>query len=93
MSLPLTKGTDGTYYKEWTVPRRLVVSDSSYDWSRNRLQPPAKGHRPYGKKGPRSLAAMATTLAAQHFGDVTLEMLDYIPARPLWRIWNYLDAR
>ncbi|KAH7325082.1 hypothetical protein B0I35DRAFT_476276 [Stachybotrys elegans] len=93
MSLPATKSTDGIYYKEWTVPRRLTVGDSNYDWSRNRLPPPSKGHRPCGKNGPRSLAAMATTLVAQHFGDVTLEMLDDIPARPLWRIWNYLDAR
>ncbi|TQV98264.1 hypothetical protein IF1G_02344 [Cordyceps javanica] len=73
----------------WTVPARLPTTPGSLDWSR---VAPLKSHEPPGKQA-RPLVDMAIRVVAKNIGHVSKELLEPIPARVLWRLWRFLEAR
>lgn len=82
--------SSGQVYKEWTLPRHSLSAQPDLDWSRRRPYPLFTSR---GSRGPRSLLDMTINTIANNIGDVTEDHLDAIPARLLWRIWRFLEAR
>lgn len=84
--------SSGQVFKEWTVPRQSIAGSAQpgFDWSRRRPYPIFTAR---GVQGPRSLVEMTINTIANNIGDVTPEHFETIPARLLWRIWRFLEAR
>ncbi|KHO01067.1 uncharacterized protein MAM_00068 [Metarhizium album ARSEF 1941] len=83
--------SSGQVFREWTVPRQtFTIHRGDRDWSRRR---PYALFTPRGTKGPRSLIDMATHVAADNIGDATEHHVEAMPARLLWRVWRFLEAR
>ncbi len=79
----------GQVFREWTVPHR-PTSVGELDWSRKRPYP---YFRPRGSRGPRSLTDMTTNIIANNIGLLSVEHIEPIPVRLVWRIWRFLEAR
>lgn len=79
----------GQVFREWTVPQRPTHA-GELDWSRRRPYP---YFRPRGSRGPRSLTDMTTNIIANNIGLLSVEHIEPIPLRLVWRIWRFLEAR
>ena len=81
----------GQVFKEWTMPRNSISTQAGgLDWSR---RPPYPLFKARGSHGPRSLLDMTINVIANNIGEVSVEHLEAIPVRLLWRIWRFLEAR
>lgn len=87
--------TSGQVFKEWTVSRDEIATNTDLGWERvrpwNRHLEDARSGR--GQLGPRSLVEMATHVVVDNLGQMDQKHIESIPASLRWRLWRFFEAR
>ncbi|KAI1498440.1 hypothetical protein F5X99DRAFT_393548 [Biscogniauxia marginata] len=80
--------SSGQAFRQWIVKR--PNNNREGEWHRRHSNLPAQNNPGKRVKGPRALVEMTIKVVAENFSFLEAEHLNHLPARLVYRIWEYM---